>query len=198
MTISTRLTISNSMSSFVPKYWLTWQILLAIFNEFCRQRLDHWSVSTLAYQCNWVIKTTRKCSTALSISNSIFKIPAGIQSYRHLDIFKWWKWALSPKHLQPSKIFAEKFGISVWVEESVEESGILHEFMSQEKRVRCVNSVWEILIKTIVRLMVFMFSLKAWLVEVHPINESTNKVTSQLICEHYNYPTPRCGVELQN
>ena len=33
--------------------------------------------------------------------------------------------------LQPSKIFVEKFGISVWVEES----GILHEFMSQEKRL---------------------------------------------------------------
>ena len=25
------------MSSFVPKYWLNWQILVAIFNEFRRQ-----------------------------------------------------------------------------------------------------------------------------------------------------------------
>ena len=32
MTISTHLAISNSMSSFVPKYWLNWQILVAIFD----------------------------------------------------------------------------------------------------------------------------------------------------------------------
>ena len=41
MTISTHLAISNSMTSFVPKYWLNRQILVAIFNEFCRQRWDH-------------------------------------------------------------------------------------------------------------------------------------------------------------
>ena len=41
MTISTHLAILNSMSSFVPKYWLNWQILVAIFNEFRRQRWDH-------------------------------------------------------------------------------------------------------------------------------------------------------------
>ena len=40
MTISTHLAISNSMSSFVPKYWLNWQILVAIFNEFRRQIKD--------------------------------------------------------------------------------------------------------------------------------------------------------------
>ena len=34
MTTSTDLAISNNMSSFVPKYWLNWQILVAIFNEF--------------------------------------------------------------------------------------------------------------------------------------------------------------------
>ena len=39
MTISTDLAISNSMSSLVPKYWLNWQILVAIFNEFRGQRL---------------------------------------------------------------------------------------------------------------------------------------------------------------
>ena len=37
MTISTHLAVSNSMSSFVPKYWINWQILVAIFNEFHRQ-----------------------------------------------------------------------------------------------------------------------------------------------------------------
>ena len=36
MTISTHLAISNSMPSFVPKYWLNWQILVAVFNEFRR------------------------------------------------------------------------------------------------------------------------------------------------------------------
>ena len=41
MTISTDLAISSSLSSFVPKYWLNWQILVAIFNEFRRQRWDH-------------------------------------------------------------------------------------------------------------------------------------------------------------
>ena len=41
MTISTHLAISNNMSSFVPKYWLNCQILVAIFNEFRRQRWDH-------------------------------------------------------------------------------------------------------------------------------------------------------------
>ena len=30
MTILTDSTISNSMSSFVPKYWLNWQILVAL------------------------------------------------------------------------------------------------------------------------------------------------------------------------
>ena len=40
-------------------------------------------------------------------------------------------YSVFPKHLQPSKIFAEKFVISVWMEEN----GILHEFMSQEKRL---------------------------------------------------------------
>ena len=38
MIISTDLPISKGMSSFVPKYWLNWQILVAIFNEFRRQR----------------------------------------------------------------------------------------------------------------------------------------------------------------
>ena len=33
MTISADLAISNSMSSSVPKSWLNWQILVAIFNE---------------------------------------------------------------------------------------------------------------------------------------------------------------------
>ena len=47
MTILTDLAISNSMSSFVPKYWLNWQILVAIFNEFRRQRWDHQSVYIL-------------------------------------------------------------------------------------------------------------------------------------------------------
>ena len=32
MTISTDLAISNSMSSFVPKYWLNWQTLVASMN----------------------------------------------------------------------------------------------------------------------------------------------------------------------
>ena len=41
MNISTEFAIANSMSSFVPKYWLNWQILVAIFNEFHRQRWDH-------------------------------------------------------------------------------------------------------------------------------------------------------------
>ena len=41
MTISTDLAILDSISSFVPKLWLNWQILLAIFNEFLRQRWDH-------------------------------------------------------------------------------------------------------------------------------------------------------------
>ena len=41
MTISTHLAISNNMSSFVPKYWLNWKILVAVFNEFRRQRWDH-------------------------------------------------------------------------------------------------------------------------------------------------------------
>ena len=31
MTISANLAILNSMSSFVSKYWLNWQILLVIF-----------------------------------------------------------------------------------------------------------------------------------------------------------------------
>ena len=44
MTISTHLVISNSMSSFVPKDWPNWQILVATFNEFHRQRWDHQSV----------------------------------------------------------------------------------------------------------------------------------------------------------
>ena len=34
ITISTDLAISSSMSSFVPKLWLKWQILVAIFYEF--------------------------------------------------------------------------------------------------------------------------------------------------------------------
>ena len=34
MTISAHLAISNSMSSFVPKYWLNWQILVAILMNF--------------------------------------------------------------------------------------------------------------------------------------------------------------------
>ena len=34
MTISTDLAISNSMSSVVPKYWLNWQILVAILMNF--------------------------------------------------------------------------------------------------------------------------------------------------------------------
>ena len=41
MTIFTDMAISNTMSTFVPKYWLNWQILVAIFNQFCRQRWDH-------------------------------------------------------------------------------------------------------------------------------------------------------------
>ena len=41
MTILTDLAISNSMSSFVPKYWLNWQILVAICNEFRKQRFDN-------------------------------------------------------------------------------------------------------------------------------------------------------------
>ena len=46
MIFSTVLSISNSMSSFVPKYWLNWQILVAIFNEFCGQGWDHLNVHT--------------------------------------------------------------------------------------------------------------------------------------------------------
>ena len=46
MTISTHLAILNSMLSFVPKYWLNWQILVAILNEFRRQRWDHCGVHT--------------------------------------------------------------------------------------------------------------------------------------------------------
>ena len=46
MTISTHLAISKSMSSFVPKYWLNWQILVAFLNELRRQRWDHQSVHT--------------------------------------------------------------------------------------------------------------------------------------------------------
>ena len=38
MTISADLAISNSILSFVPKYWLNWQILVAISNEFRSQR----------------------------------------------------------------------------------------------------------------------------------------------------------------
>ena len=38
MTTSTDLGIPNSMSRFVPKHWLNWQILVAIFNEFRGQR----------------------------------------------------------------------------------------------------------------------------------------------------------------
>ena len=34
MTISTHLAIANNMSSFVPKYWLNWQILVAILMNF--------------------------------------------------------------------------------------------------------------------------------------------------------------------
>ena len=34
MTISTDLAISNSMSSFVPKYWLNWQIMVVILMNF--------------------------------------------------------------------------------------------------------------------------------------------------------------------
>ena len=34
MAISNDLTIVNSISSFVPKYWLIWQILVAILNKF--------------------------------------------------------------------------------------------------------------------------------------------------------------------
>ena len=41
MAMSNHSAISNSMSSFVPKYWLNWQILVAIFNEFRRQRWNH-------------------------------------------------------------------------------------------------------------------------------------------------------------
>ena len=41
ITISTDLAISSSMSSFVPKLWLKWQILVAIFYEFRKQRWDH-------------------------------------------------------------------------------------------------------------------------------------------------------------
>ena len=37
--ISTVLAVSNSMSSFVPKYWLNGQLLVAIFNELHGQRL---------------------------------------------------------------------------------------------------------------------------------------------------------------
>ena len=40
MATPTNWAISNSMSSFVPAYWLNLQILLAIFNEFLRQRWD--------------------------------------------------------------------------------------------------------------------------------------------------------------
>ena len=46
MAISTDLAISNSMSSFVPKYWLNWQILVA--DEFRRQRWNHQSVHNCA------------------------------------------------------------------------------------------------------------------------------------------------------
>ena len=38
MTISTDLAASNSMSSFIPKYWLNWQILVAVCNKLRRQR----------------------------------------------------------------------------------------------------------------------------------------------------------------
>ena len=34
MNISTDVAILNSISSFVPKYWLMWQILVVIFDEF--------------------------------------------------------------------------------------------------------------------------------------------------------------------
>ena len=34
MTISTDLAVTNSMSSFVPEYWLNLKILVAIFNDF--------------------------------------------------------------------------------------------------------------------------------------------------------------------
>ena len=34
MTISTDLAVSNSMSSFVPDYWLNWQILVVILMNF--------------------------------------------------------------------------------------------------------------------------------------------------------------------
>ena len=38
MTILTYSINSNSMSNFVPEYWLNWQILVAIFSEFHGQR----------------------------------------------------------------------------------------------------------------------------------------------------------------
>ena len=38
MVIPTNLAILNSMSNFVPKDWLNWQILVAISSEFLRQR----------------------------------------------------------------------------------------------------------------------------------------------------------------
>ena len=41
MTISTDLAILNVMSSFVLKYWLHFQILVAILNDFFRKRWDH-------------------------------------------------------------------------------------------------------------------------------------------------------------
>ena len=46
MTILTALVISNSLSSFVPKYKLNWQMQMASFNEFRRQRWDHENVHT--------------------------------------------------------------------------------------------------------------------------------------------------------
>ena len=57
MTISTDLAISNSMSSFVPKHWLNWQIL-AIFDEFRRQLLDE-------LKCRYLSTPERGVMTAL-------------------------------------------------------------------------------------------------------------------------------------
>ena len=48
MTISTDFAIINSMLSFVPKYWMNWQILVAILNEFRGQRFPK-------YWMNWQI-----------------------------------------------------------------------------------------------------------------------------------------------
>ena len=46
MIISTDLVITDSMSSFVTKYWQNWHILVAIVNDFPGQRWDHYNVHT--------------------------------------------------------------------------------------------------------------------------------------------------------